>query len=337
MKQILVIGGGVAGLEASLRLSDLGFSVTIVERSDNLGGKLNQWDKLFPNYYSAKELLKNIQSVSVDKIHKYLNTEVVAIQRNKEQFLYSLKNGEILKSDAILISTGFDAFDAHKKEEYGYGIYDNVITSVDLEKIFRDKKELKTNEENSPRRIGIVHCVGSRDEKAGNTYCSKVCCITAVKQAIEIREKNPQAEVFCFYMDLRMFDRHFETIYKEAQVKYGIQFIRGRLSEAFENTDGSVVLKVEDTLLGKPLKMNVDMVVLMVGMVPSATAGKITEMLALETGDDGFFLPPDFPYHSSVTNVPGVFMAGACSGPKTIENTIQEARAVALEIKDFFA
>jgi len=136
-------------------------------------------------------------------------------------------------------------------------------------------------------------------------------------------------------MDLRMFGRHFENIYKDAQMKHGVQFVRGRLSEAFENTNGSVMLKVEDTLLGKPLKMNVDMVILMVGMVPSAKAGKLKELLPVETADDNFFMPSDVPYGSSITTAPGVFVAGACTGPKTMENTINEARAAAFAIKEY--
>jgi heterodisulfide reductase subunit A2 len=335
LKHVLVIGGGVAGMEASLKLSELGFSVTVVEQTGKLGGKLNQWDRLFPHNLPAKDLLARLKSSFNGNIQKYINTEVTSIQRTKTQFLYSLKNGEELKADAILISTGFDVFDAQKKEEYGYGIYDNVMTSSDLEQLFRNQQPLKTRDGKIPERIGIIHCVGSRDEKAGNTYCSQVCCITAVKQAIEIRENLPGSEVFCFYMDLRMFGRHFENIYKDAQMKYGVQFVRGRLSESFENPNGSVMLKVEDTLLGKPLKMNVDIVVLMVGMVPSAKTGKLKELLSIETGDDNFFMPSDVPYGSSKTTIPGVFVAGACTGPKTMENTINEARAAAFAIKDY--
>jgi heterodisulfide reductase subunit A len=134
-------------------------------------------------------------------------------------------------------------------------------------------------------------------------------------------------------MDLRMFDRHFEDLYKEAQMKYHVQFVRGRLSEAFENADGSIMIKVEDTLLGKPMKMNLDMVVLMVGMTASTQTFK--EQLKLETGSDGFYLPADEHLKSVCSKQKGVFFAGTCTGPKTIENTITEARAAALEIAGF--
>jgi heterodisulfide reductase subunit A len=336
MKHILVIGGGVAGLEASIRLSELGFSVSIIEQADKLGGKLNRWDRLFPNSLPAKDLLQELESRLNSNIQAHLNAQISAIQKNKNKFEVTITGGLHLSVDAVLVTTGFDVFDANKKEEYGYGIYDNVITSVELEETLRNGGELLTIDGKNPNRIGIIHCVGSRDEKAGNTYCSQVCCITAVKQAIEIREQLPESEIFCFYMDLRMFGRHFENIYKDAQIKHEVQFIRGRLSEAFENSDGSLMLKVEDTLLGKPLKMNVDMVILMVGMVPSANSNHIKNILKLKTAaDDGFFSPADKHYESLKTDMPGIFIAGACSGPKTMENTINEARAVSIQIAEY--
>jgi heterodisulfide reductase subunit A len=335
MKHVLVIGGGVAGLEASTRLSELGCSVSIVEQTDKLGGKLNQWDRLFPNSLPAKDLLLKLNPSPTVQANIYFNTQVSDIKKNKNLFEVTLQNNVRLTVDAILVSTGYDVFDANKKEEYGYGIYDNVITSAEMEETFRSGGKLLTIEGKKPGRIGIIHCVGSRDEKAGHTYCSQVCCITAVKQAIEIREQLPDAEIFSFYMDLRMFGRHFENIYKDAQVKHGIQFIRGRLSEAFENTDGSVMLKVEDTLLGKPLRMNVDIVILMVGMVPSATSKPLENILKLKTEEDGFLSVADTHYESVKTTAPGVFIAGACSGPKTIENSLNEARSAALQIASY--
>jgi heterodisulfide reductase subunit A len=118
-------------------------------------------------------------------------------------------------------------------------------------------------------------------------------------------------------------------------MEHHVQFIRGRLSEAFENPDGSVMIKVEDTLLGKPMKMNLDMAILMVGFVPSSGSALLKKGLQLETGSDGFFTPADEHFKSVCSKQKGVFFAGACTGPKTIENTITEARAAALEIATY--
>ncbi|HEX3007350.1 MAG TPA: FAD-dependent oxidoreductase [Bacteroidales bacterium] len=333
-KKVLIIGGGVAGLEASGVLTKLGYNVTIVEESDQLGGKLNRWSNLFPTRRSASEVLNYLKTQINPNTTVLTNSRITDITFNNTAIDAVLNTGSHVNADAVLISTGFDLFDARKKEEYGYQIYENVITSADLEKVLREGKDIKTTRGKTPQRIGIIHCVGSRDEKVGNTYCSKVCCVTGVKQAIEIKEHLPSCEVFNFYMDLRMFDRHFEDLYKEAQVDYHVQFVRGRLSEAFENTDGTIVVKVEDTLLGKPMKMNLDMVVLMVGMT-SGNNSLFRNKLRLETGEDGFYLPADEHLKSVCSKQKGVFFAGACTGPKTIENTITEARAAALEIAGY--
>lgn len=333
-KKVLIIGGGVAGLEASGVLSKLGFQVTIIEESDRIGGKLNRWSHLFPSRRPASDVLEHLQFNLDPNTVILTNSKITNIAHNDSSIEASLTDGSQLNADAVLISTGFELFDAKKKEEYGYGIYENVITSSDLEKIFKEGREIKTSKGKTPKRIGIIHCVGSRDEKVGNTYCSKVCCVTGVKQAIEIKEQLPSCEVFNFYMDLRMFDRYFEDLYQEAQMKHHVQFIRGRLSEAFENPDGTVLIKVEDTLLGKPMKMNLDLVVLLVGM----TAGNTTVLkkpLKLETGSDKFLVPADEHIHTVSGKQKGVFFAGACTGPKTIENTINEARAAALEIAGY--
>lgn len=331
----VIIGGGVAGMEAASRLASEGNEVILIERSDRLGGHLRQWDRLFPSRRPGSEVLHYLETGMNDAISVHLNTEIAEIHKNNGGFRLTATDGTAFDAGAILLSTGYSLFDARKKEEYGYGIYDNVITSADLEEFFSKNRQENFLKGVQVKRVGIVHCVGSRDEKVGNLYCSKVCCITGVKQAIEIKELLPEAEIFCFYMDLRMYDRHFEEMYYEAQQKWGIQFIRGRLSEAAENPDHSLVVKVEDTLSGLPLKLTVDVLILLVGFTPSPETKKYADMLGLPVGDDGFVLPKDVHIASNTTEVPGVFIAGAVKGPVCIENTITDARAAAGEINNY--
>jgi heterodisulfide reductase subunit A len=243
-----------------------------------------------------------------------------------------MNNGESISVDAVLVTTGFDLFEARRKEEYGYGIYDNVITSADLETMFSSGGKLTTKTGKEINRVGFVHCVGSRDEKVGNLYCSRVCCVTAVKQAIEVKEMLPESEVFCFYMDLRMFGLDFEALYKEAQEKWGIQFIRGRLSESFENANGTVMVKVEDTLANKPFRMNVDLLVLMSGMVAAEGTDRILKVFGFQTDENRFLLPSDRQLHANDTGLQGVFLAGTCTSPKSIDETLADAKAAALSI-----
>jgi heterodisulfide reductase subunit A len=186
-----------------------------------------------------------------------------------------------------------------------------------------------------PKTIGIVHCVGSRDEKVGNLYCSKLCCITAVKQAIEIREHLPESKVFCFYMDMRMGGAHYEELYREAQEEWGVNFIRGKVSEAGETINNRLVVKVEDTLAGRPLKMEVDMLVLMAGMEMSDGGKKIALSAGLNTGDNRFFAATDHHYGSNRSNIDGIFYAGTCTAPMNITETISHARAAVSEVMDY--
>jgi heterodisulfide reductase subunit A len=177
--------------------------------------------------------------------------------------------------------------------------------------------------------------VGSRDEKVGNRHCSKVCCATAVKQACEVKELYPDCEVYNLSMDLRMFDRHVEDMYHEAQSKFNINFIRGRLSEAGENKDHQVVLKSEDTLAGKPLTLTVDMLVLMTGMAASHSQKSLNTKLGVRSDSDGFLITKDSFTQNNFSNADGIFFAGACTGPKTIPETLADSRAAASALNSY--
>ncbi|MFH1160322.1 MAG: FAD-dependent oxidoreductase [bacterium] len=335
MRTALVIGGGVAGMTAASKLSDLGIPTVILEKEDRLGGHLRNWDRLFPTRRPAQEVLDFLLGDLGGKAEIRYRSTISSIRREGLDFIVSLESGETFKGNAILLATGFELFDAHKKEEYGYGIYDNVITSAELEAIFQSGQPVMTRQGILPKRIGFVHCVGSRDEKVGNLYCSKVCCVTGVKQAIEIKEQVPDAEVFGFYMDLRMFDRFFEELYFEAQQKWDINFLRGRVSECAENQDHTIVVKLEDTLTSRPLKMTVDLLVLLVGFVSSPETQRLAGMLGVPAGEDRFLLPEDAHIQSNSTGQPGVFLAGAAKGPVCIPNTIADAGAAALKIYEY--
>lgn len=334
-KKIVVIGGGIAGMESSSFLAAMQYDVTILEKAEKLGGHLRHWERLFPTMRLGQEVLDFLKQGVDEKVNVVCNADITDIQKKKNEFHVTLADGQKFDADAVLVTTGYDLFDARKKEEYGYKIYDNVITSADLEMIFSEGKEIRMADGKMPKRIGFVHCVGSRDEKVGNAYCSKVCCVTAVKQSVEIKDRLSQSEVFCFYMDMRMFGMQFEFMYKEAQEKYGINFIRGRLSEASENIDGTIVVKVEDTLAGKPLKMSLDLLVLMVGFIPSEGSVKIGQMLGLHSGPNKFFKTQDQHTLTNVSNIEGVFFAGACTAPKTITNTVTDARAAAATVANY--
>jgi len=331
MKEIVVIiGGGIAGMEAASQLLKLGYSPIIIEKEDYLGGHVAKWNRLFPDMTPAEEVVI-FPLASCKDANIFLNTEISFINRLKDNYNIMLSNGISINTRYILFTTGFRLFEASRKEEYGYGIYNQVITNADLEKWFNEGQDPRISN-SEMKAIGFVHCVGSRDEKAGNTQCSKVCCITAIKQAIELKERFPDAQIYCFYMDLRLFGKKFEDFYIKAQKDHGIHFIRGRVSEVSENFEGKVVIKAEDTLVGKPLKVTLDLLVLMSGMMCNPDGNKAASMVSLPTDSDGFLKSVD--NVTSVSHAPkkGIFYAGACTGPKTVPETLAEARSAVLEI-----
>ena len=214
--------------------------------------------------------------------------------------------------------------------ENGYGVYDHVITNQDLELWMNGNHDSRIPE--TPQTVGFVHCVGSRDLKAGNSQGSKVCCTTAVKQAIEMKERFPELNVYCFYMDLRLFGKKYEDFYINAQRDFGVHFVRGRVSEVSETIDGRLQVKAEDTLVGKPVKLQLDLLVLMAGMVRNTQIDSFAEAAHLEVDQDGFLKSRDNISHIVESKRQGVFYAGACTGTKTVPETIAEARAAALNI-----
>ena len=334
MKTIAIIGAGIAGIEAASKLTKFGHKVYLIEKNAEIGGHVAQWDRLFPLQTEAKTVLSELVSELNNRAEVLTNVSVQHCEKKDRQFELVLTDNKHLVVDAVLVTTGFDTFHARRKEEYGYGIYENVITSTDLEQMFKDHNVVCKNG-NPPKRVAFVHCVGSRDEKVNNRHCSKVCCATAVKQACEIRELYPECQVYNLYMDLRMFDRHFEDMYHEAQSKYHVNFVRGRLSEAGENKEHQVILKAEDTLAGKPLKLTVDLLVLMTGMEPCHSQSSLNAKLGLRSDNDGFSVTKNLFTQNNLSNTEGVFFAGTCTGPKTIPETLADSRAAASLVNSY--
>ncbi len=334
-RQVAIIGAGIAGLEAARVLLQLGYKPVILEKADRPGGHVANWHKLFPDMTPAAPIVDNLIE-QTRNARMRLHTEIYSAGRLGSEYTLTLSDGNTLRVSAILFATGFSLFEAEKKEEYGYGIYNQVMTNADLEHWFRTGEDPRITGRDI-RRIGFVHCVGSRDVKAGNTQCSKVCCITAIKQAIEMKERFPEAEIWCFYMDLRLFGKKYEDFYIGAQRDYGIHFIRGRVSEVSENIEGRVIVKAEDTLSGKPVKVTLDLLVLMAGMVCNRQVHSLARNLSLGIDEDGYLKSRDNIASITESDTRGIFYAGAATGPKTVPETLAEARSAALNIHEYLS
>lgn len=312
-------------MQAALRLSEQGAEPLIIEKEAELGGKLRGWYVLFPSFTPASEVLSELRRrVQERGIEVMTSTEVRGFTRQS----VTLADGRTLPCDSVVVASGFTLFDATVKEEYGYGIYDNVITSADLERMFAEGR-VGRSDGVRPKRIAFLHCVGSRDEKVCQQHCSRVCCITGVKQAIEMKRLFPEADVFNFYMDIRMFGPGYEEMYREAQQRYNIHFVRGRISEASPTIDNRIQIKAEDTLTGRPLRMSVDMLVLLIGMRANDSNLPFAEEAGLKRAASGFMSPRDMFLGNVRSNVEGIFYAGCVTAPKNIGETLNEGTAAA--------
>lgn len=331
-RNIVVIGGGPAGLAAAGKLQNFGLDVVLIEKQERIGGHLNQWYKVFPDFTDASEITENLKA-GLGNTRILTNTTISEIKGSAPDFTVTTSAGEKIETAAILISTGYKHFDATLKEEYGYGIYDNCINSIELDAMLK-AKSVKTKAGDSPKKVAIIHCVGSRDEKVNNNYCSRVCCTNGIKVAIELKELLPECEVYCLYMDIRVFGRGYEELYRTSQERFGVQFLRGRLSEAGEKPDGSLLLRLEDTLTAKPMRLTVDLLVLLVGMEGNS---ELAEVAGLTVGCDRFYATAHPQYSNNSSHREGIFLAGAATGPKAIMESITDGRSAAAEIVSFIA
>jgi heterodisulfide reductase subunit A len=237
----------------------------------------------------------------------------------------------------IILATGFKAFDAKRTPDYGYGVYPNVYTALEVERLVNASGptggEVVLRDGRTPQTVGIVHCVGSRDENT-NRWCSRVCCMYSLKLAHLIKE-HTGAEVFNFYIDMRTPGKGFEEFYQKL-LNERVHFVRGRVAEVTDwamdpSEENKLVIRVEDTLAGMVRRIPVDMVVLSTGLEPQADADQVRRMFNITCASGGFFLERHPKLAPVSTFTDGVFLAGCCQGPKDIPDTVAQAGAAAAE------
>ena len=369
-KDILVVGGGVTGLTAAIEIAKAGYNVYLVEKEAELGGWVRKFWKILPGEYPYKELRdaseyigeKIMEVERNDRIKVYTSTTIKSISGQPGMFDVVVdRNGneERFRVGAIVLATGWKPYDASKLKDLGYGM-SNVVTNVELEQML---KEGNLNAKN----VAFILCAGQRSEEH-IPYCSTVCCLTSLKQALCIRELNKDANVFIIYKDIRTVGI-YEEFYKRAQEDEGIFLTKGEVKSIYEE-DGGIVVEVTNTLVGEDIKLKVDLVVLATGMLSSMYGIYTTKEEYPDEGEpiyshikpvpipkeelekikgkeqilnlqyrQGPELPtlrygmPDshyicFPYESRRT---GIYAAGCVRAPMTIRDCELDARGAALK------
>jgi heterodisulfide reductase subunit A len=421
----LVVGGGIAGIDAALTLANAGKHVYLVEREPTIGGHMAQFDKTFPTLDCAACILtpkmtavKSHRNITlwtyseIQQVDGYVGNFEVKVRRKPryviedlcvgcmeciqacvfkqakvpdefnlglgkrkpiyipfpqavppvvvidpetciefksgkckktcvevcaERHAIDFKQPEEIKSikvGAIVLATGFEAFDVRRIPYYGYGIYPNVYTALEIERLVNASGptggEVALRDGRRPTAVGIVHCVGSRDHNT-NRYCSRVCCMYSLKLAHLIKEKTG-AEVYNFYIDMRAPGKAFEEFYNRV-AEEGVVFVRGKAADVYPagDGDGRLIVQAEDTLLGMVRKIPVDMVVLSAGLEPRPDANDVRRLFNIGCSGDGFFLERHPKLAPVSTFADGIFMAGCCQGPKDIPDTVAQAGAAAAQ------
>ena len=409
---VLVVGGGISGMQSSLDLADSGFKVYLLDKSPSIGGTMAQLDKTFPTNdcsmcIMAPKLVAtgrhhNIETMTFGeikevtgepgnfkvKIRKHprrVNLEkctgcgvcaekcpmeaideynerlipragiyvqypqavplvftidrekcigcgnceryckALAIEYNQEEIIEEIEVG------SIILSPGFEEYDPALSPAYGYGVYPNVVSSIEFERILSATGPylgtvLRPSDGDVPEKVAFIQCVGSRDEKCENEYCSSVCCMYSIKEALIAQEHTKGLKSHIFFMDVRAFGKEFDDYYIRAEQTHGVKFTRCRIAGVDEDpeTNDLILTYVVD---GKRKQETFNMVVLSVGFNPPDSAQQLRETLKIELNEYGFcktklFTPLD-------TSQPGIFVSGAFSGPKDIPMTVADASGAA--------
>ncbi|MGE5073777.1 MAG: FAD-dependent oxidoreductase, partial [Anaerolineae bacterium] len=282
--KVLVIGGGPAGLEAARCVAELGGEAILLEKRDRLGGTPDRenYAKLTHHWRDASEAMAELAAAVTGhpRVNVMYGAEVKSIGGEEGNFQVAIEAGgspQTLDVGAVIVATGFQHFDPGRATQYyNYYSFPDVITLTDLEKMLREHCVVRPSNGEAPRKIAFVQCVGSRDRQIGNEYCSKVCCGIASKQAIELRQQLPDSQVFIFYIDMRMYGYWENEIYWPAQEKYKVNYVKGVISEVLPK-GGQLLVRGEDTTMSRPMEVTLDLVVLSVGMEPSAGTRAIAQ------------------------------------------------------------
>jgi heterodisulfide reductase subunit A len=344
---VLVIGGGIAGMTAALELADAGNSVYLVEKDNHLGGNLARVDLTAPYLYSARDLITERITRIMDskKVNVYLESKVTELTGFIGNFKASIQsaNGKPAGKNKpveveignVVVCTGYKEFDASRIVHYGYGKLPNVITSFELEGMIRAGR-IETKEGKIPRYVAIIHCVGSRNQEF-HTYCSRVCCMTALKYAHEIKSANPECYISDVYIDMHAFGKGHEDFYRRSSEAKTLFLMyekddRPVIHKASEKDDCGMLIEVNEKLSGELIEIPADLVILMVGMEAREDSHEIARIVNISQDKDGWFIESHPKLEPVATTTDGIFIAGTCVAPKDIPDTVAQARAAAARI-----
>ena len=333
-KPILIVGGGPAGLAGAHALAMVDQPVVLVDKADRLGGApiLSGYAKLIPSGEWARDaiggMVKRVEGNA--RVNIRCATTVKAFSGASGGFSAALSDGSIVDAGAVILSTGFTHFDSVNKPEWGFGTFPDVVTTTQVEQMISSGQGVRCpSDGRKPSRVAILLCVGSRDRQIGREWCSKVCCTVSANLAMEIREELPECHVYIYYMDIRTFGLNEDLYYWRSQEEFKVKYIKARIAEV--TSDGEhLIVKGEDTLVKRPITIPFDMVVHAVGMDPNVDNMLLASIFDVKLEKHGYIGRGAAHNGVTTTSRPGVFVAGAATGPETIDDSIAQGEAAAI-------
>jgi heterodisulfide reductase subunit A2 len=333
-KPVLVVGGGPAGLASAYALAKVDQPVVLVDKADRLGGApiLSGYARLIPSGDWARDAIGGMVKRVEDSpgVHIHRSTTVKAATGLAGSFSVTLSDDSAIEAGAIVLCTGFTHFDSVNKPEWGFGTFPDVVTTTQVEQMISSGKGVRCpSDGRKPRRVAILLCVGSRDRQIGREWCSKVCCTVSANLAMEIREELPDCHVYIYYMDIRTFGFNEDLYYWRSQEEFKVKYVKARIAEV--TSDGEhLIVKGEDTLVKRPITIPFDMVVHAIGMDPNVDNMLLSSIFDVKLEKHGYIAHGTATAGLTNTSRPGVFVAGAATGPETIDDSIAQGEAAAL-------
>ncbi|MFA7496382.1 MAG: FAD-dependent oxidoreductase [Acidithiobacillus sp.] len=328
---VLVVGAGPAGLSAAATIASMGKKAVIVEKEDVLGGApiISGYAKLVPSGEWAKDaigrMVSRVEGEGNVAIHK--STKVTQVEGEAGNFTATLSNGEKVEAGSIVLGTGFTHFDSINKPEWGFGTYEDVLTTTQMEQMVSSGQIRCPSDGRVPERVAILLCVGSRDRQIGREWCSKICCTVSTNLAMEIKEISPSTDVFIYYMDIRTFGLYEDKFYWKSQEEFKTKFVKARIAEVTKSPDGRLLVKGEDTLVKRPIVIPMDIVVHAIGMDPNALNPEIAKTFGIGLEKHGFIDRAEQYTNSQGTTRKGIYVCGAATGPETIDDSIAQGQS----------
>jgi len=353
----LVIGGGIAGMQAALDIAEAGYAVILVERQDHLGGRMAELSGSFLNFQAAPDLLdRKIQQVlSHPNIQTLLNADVDSLSGYVGNFRVRVRQkpaeaeAPFVPLDdlqpltytfdvgAIVVASGWQPYDRARLPEYGGGEIPDVVDGLTFEAMLRSGDVIRRPSDGKiARQVVFVQCAGSRDPEHGVSYCSKVCCMYVAKQAMLYKERVPQGQAYVFYIDIRSAGKNYDEYVQRAMTDYGVLYLRGKVSRVFREGDQTIVWG-SDTLTGRAVEIAADLVVLATPMLPSNGSVELGQLLHISTDGYGFFNEAHPKLRPVETLTAGIYLAGVAQGPKDIPETVSQASGAAAKVLQLFS